>query len=190
MTKNTLLNITIAISRILKISLIVGAVALTGLFVYIQIDNDVFKDQEITLNKESSIGFTSTSESTFGDVDKDSNLYTIGNLKTISLYVIYFKALIVMVLIYLSITAFEKIMLSVKSLKTFSTSNAKRFRKIGKYILVIIILTNVTILRFESGTLSKISISLTPLLCALLAFVMAEIFKEGHSLKEENDLTI
>ena len=195
MTKNTLLNIAILVSRLLKIILIIAAIVLTGLFVYAQIDKETFEDKEIVLSENSSLmGFSILDSNVWKDDTKnakyDLNPYTFGKLKTISLYVIYIKGLIIMALIYLSITAFEKIVLSVKSLKTFSTNNARLFRKIGKYMIFILILTSYSVLRFESGVQSKMSISFTPFIYVLLAFIMAEIFKEGNSLKQENDLTI
>ncbi len=52
------------------------------------------------------------------------------------------------------------------------------------------ILTSYSVIRFESGIQSKLSIDFIPLIYALLAFIMAEIFKEGSVLKQENDLTI
>jgi hypothetical protein len=66
----------------------------------------------------------------------------------------------------------------------------KLFRQIGIYILLLTILTSYTVLRFENGDQTISYVSLTPVICMLLAFIMAEIFKEGQSLREENDLTI
>ena len=79
---------------------------------------------------------------------------------------------------------------SVKSLKTFQTNNVISFRKIGKYIFIIFLLTSYTSIQFENGGQSQIQFSFTPLLFMLFAFIMAEIFKEGNKLKVENDLTI
>jgi len=90
----------------------------------------------------------------------------------------------------MAISAFEKIMLSVKTLKTFSSSNSKLFRKIGLYIIAIMILTSYSVMRYENGIQSKIMLDFILLIYALLAFIMAEIFKEGSVLKQENELTI
>ena len=186
MTKNTLLNIAISISRILKALLIISALALTCLFVYVQIKNDAFANQEIKLIPESSyfdfstsIGFSTIHSEIWGDANYDSKPYTIGKLKTLSLYVIYFKGIIFLSLIFMLINAFEKIMLSIKTLKTFSAGNSKLFRKIGMYIVFIVVITSYSVFRFENGLQTKVSIQSTPIIFALLAFIMAEIFKEG-----------
>jgi len=191
MTRNTLLNIAISISRILNVMLIIGAIGLTILFVYVQVDNEAFANQDVKFGETSGlIGFSSTESSNSVDFEGDTSLYTIGKLKTVSLYVIYCKGLIVMALVFLSIKAFEKIMLSVKTLQTFSSRNSKLFRDIGKYIIYIVILISYSILRFDDSTRVTFSLSFAPLIYSLLAFIMAEIFKEGSVLKQENELTI
>ncbi|WP_439151042.1 DUF2975 domain-containing protein [Winogradskyella sp.] len=195
MTKNTLLNIAILVTRLLKIILIIATIALTGLFVYAQIDEDAFTDKEIVLNANPSLTRISYLKSTVwkedtADTEFDLKPYTFEKLNTVSLYINYFKILIIVVLIYLIIKAFETIMLSVKTLNTFSRRNAKLFRQIGVYIVFITILTSYTVLRFETGHQTITHVSLTPVIYLLSAFIMAEIFKEGENLKEENDLTI
>lgn len=191
MTKNTLLNIAILVTRLLKGITISVAIVLTGLFLYVQINDEAFADHEIKLNQSQiTFGYAKIGSSTFNSPDKDPSPYTVGNLKTISIYVFYFKGLLVMALFFMSIRAFEMIMLSVKTLKTFSSSNSKLFRKIGQYIIFITILTSYSVIRFESGVQTRLTVEFTPLIYALLSFIMAEIFKEGQSLREENDLTI
>lgn len=194
MTKNTLLNIAISVSRLLKIILIITVISLTGLFVYAQIDKETFADKEIVLSANPDVvGFSTLQTSVWkldSDIDYDLKPYTFGKLKTVSLYLNYFKGLIVMGLIFLILRAFETIMLSVKTLNTFSSGNVKRFRRIGLYVVFVTILTSYTVLRFESGDQTISHLSLTPFIYILLAFIMAEIFKEGSMLKQENDLTI
>lgn len=195
MTKNTILNIAIWVTRLLKIILIIAAIGLTGLFVYAQIDEEAFADEDIVLSANPSLLRVSYITSTVWkddttDAQFDLKPYTFEKLNTVSLYINYFKILIIAVLMYLIIKAFETIMLSVKTLNTFSRSNTKLFRQIGVYIIFVTILTSYTVLRFETGHQTMTHISLTPVIYLLSAFIMAEIFKEGENLKEENDLTI
>ena len=81
-------------------------------------------------------------------------------------------------------------MQSVKNLKTFQKNNVYSFRKIDKYIFMIFLLSSYVKVRFQQGGVSATHINLTPLLFVLATFIMAEIFKEGNALEEENDLTI
>ncbi len=195
MTKNTLLNIAILVSRLLKSILIIATIVLTGLFVYAQIDKETFADKEIVLKANPGVTRVSYIVSTVWkentkDARYDFKPYTFEKLKKVSLYINYFKGLGVAVLMFLIIRAFETIMLSVKTLKTFSRSNVKLFRQIGIHIILVTILTSYTVLRFESGDQTMLHLSLTPVIYMLLTFIMAEIFKEGDNLREENDLTI
>ena len=81
-------------------------------------------------------------------------------------------------------------MQSVKSFKTFQKNNVYSFRKIGKYIFIIFLLSSYIKVRFQQGGISGTHINFTPLLLGLVAFIMAEIFKEGNELEVENNLTI
>ena len=194
MTKNTLLNIAISVSRLLKIILVIAAIGLIGLFVYSQIDKETFADKEIVLTANPSIMRISNIYTTVWkldtDADYDQKPYTFGKLKIVSLYLNFFKGVIIAILMFVILRAFEKIMLSVKTLKTFSKSNVKLFRHIGIAIILVTALTSYTVLRFENGDQTIVHVSLTPVIYTLLAFIMAEIFKEGDILREENDLTI
>ena len=194
MTKNTLLNITIWMTRLLKIVLVIAAIGITSLFVYAQIDKDTFANEEIVLKANPSIVRISNIYTTVWkldtDADYDQKPYTFGKLKIVSLYLNFFKGVIIAILMFVILRAFEKIMLSVKTLKTFSKSNVKLFRHIGIAIILVTALTSYTVLRFENGDQTIVHVSLTPVIYTLLAFIMAEIFKEGDILREENDLTI
>ena len=56
--------------------------------------------------------------------------------------------------------------------------------------LLYFLLTFKNSLYFGQGGFSQTSISFTPLLFALISFILAEIFKEGNKLQQENELTI
>ncbi|SDG66745.1 hypothetical protein [Winogradskyella thalassocola] len=92
MTKNTLLNTAIWVTRLLKIILIIVAISLTGLFVYAQIDKDRFAEEEIVLKANPGYVGVSTIISDVWkddteDAKYDSKPYTFGKLKTVSLYI-------------------------------------------------------------------------------------------------------
>jgi hypothetical protein len=111
-------------------------------------------------------------------------------LKTVSIYFFYLKSLGMLIVLFLCIKEFQKVMQSVKGIKTFGKDNVSSFRRIGKFLMVYAILASYTSIGFENGRFSGVSLPFTALFLVLLAFIMAEIFKEGVLLKEENDLTI
>ena len=83
-----------------------------------------------------------------------------------------------------------KIMESVRSLKTFQNLNVQSFRKIGTYCIAITILNLITYLDLGTFTQQSLYIETTPLIIGLFAFILAEIFKEGNHLMQENELTV
>lgn len=191
MKKNTLLNIAIIICYGLRLLLVIFSIIVLGLFIYVQVDKEKFKDQEIQLSQSTKIMNHYVSDSSNSKaITIDNNLYTLGELKTVSLYLMFLEWIITIALIYLGIKEFQKVMASVRTLRTFARSSIKSFRRIGIYALIFFIITNHYILWFEGEAKIELSISFIPLIYALLAFIMAEIFKEGNALKQENDLTI
>ncbi|MDO1502348.1 DUF2975 domain-containing protein [Winogradskyella maritima] len=192
MTKNTLLDITVIISRILKVIVVIGAIALTGLLIYIEIDQNAFKGVEIKIanSSNSAFGYHITGSETYRGAEANESPFTIDKIKTLTKYVFYLKSIGILFLIFVAFNSFEKIMLSVKSLKTFSSGNDKLFKRIGFCILGILVLQSYTVMRYNYGMQMKISVNFVYIIYALIAFVMAQIFKEAHKLQEENDLTI
>jgi hypothetical protein len=127
---------------------------------------------------------------TYQGLAKDKSAFTVDQISTLSLFVFYAKCLIVLAIYFFALNSFKKIMLSVKNLETFSLNNVKRFRRIGLYILMLFFLEGYTIIRFEYGVQKAVAFDFTSLLYVLIFFIIAEIFKEGLRLRQENDLTI
>ena len=98
--------------------------------------------------------------------------------------------LFVLILMFLCVWEFQKVIKSVKDIKTFGKNNVQSFRRIGRLLIGYAILTSYTSFRFEDGGFKGVSIPFTVMFLILFAFIMAEIFKEGVMLKEENELTI
>ncbi|MEL0651649.1 DUF2975 domain-containing protein [Algibacter sp. TI.3.09] len=189
MTKNRLLNISIVLCKFIKLGYIVFFIGLTFVFVHVQMDRDYYKDKEVTINSDSKDFFIS-SRSILKSEITNTNIYTLDNIKTFSLYLGYFQLSGILLVLFLSIKEFQKILKSVKKVKSFEEDNIKSFRRIGKFIFIYTLLTSFQVMNFNKGYFHGFGISLTPLFLILFAFIMGEIFKEGYALKQENDLTI
>lgn len=193
MTRNKLLNLAIVICKVVRVFYVALFMLFTGLFIHFQVSPNSYKDAKFNFETSS---FTMSKANNWktnnenGSVPKDKDVYTFEKISKGSLYFIYFQFSALLFFIFLSTKEFQKIMESVKNLKTFQNNNVTSFRKIGKYIFIIFILSSFNFIQFEQGGKSQIHLSLTPLLFMLTAFILAEIFKEGNSLKQENDLTI
>lgn len=189
MTKNRLLNIAITLCKFSRLIYIVLFIVLTTGFIHFQINPDAYKGGKINYNS-SGIHFSKSTKWKIKGAGDDKDVYTLNKIKKTSLYFMYFQLTAVLVFLFLSVKEFQKVVQSVKSIQTFQINNAISFKRIGKYILAIFLLTCYHSIRFQQGGVSGFEFSFTLILLALLAFIMAEIFKEGSSLKAENDLTI
>ncbi|EDP71078.1 hypothetical protein FBALC1_01302 [Flavobacteriales bacterium ALC-1] len=194
MTKNTLLNIAIIISRIVKVLFVITAIAITSLYIYVQLDNNLFAEKQIMISKpvisNNYFSYFISGSETYQGLEKGENPFTVSQIEALSLFIYYIKILIVLLLSFIALNSFEKIILSVKKLETFSLKNVKRFRKIGFCILILFFLEGYTVIRFEYGMQKAIAFNYSSLIYVLIIFIVAEIFKEGYALQQENELTI
>ncbi|CAH8281363.1 DUF2975 family protein [Mariniflexile fucanivorans] len=188
MTRNSLLNAAITLSKVAKTILILTMIGVTAIFIHLQLDRDFYNSKKIDLKTESKYFYSMKSKY---QTDADyTEIFTLDKLKTVSLYITYFKILGGFILIFLCIREFQKIMQSVKDIKTFRKNNVQSFRRIGRLLIGFAIISSYDSFRFENGDFMGISIPFTILFLIVFALIMAEIFKEGILLKEENDLTI
>lgn len=193
MTKNTLLNIAIVICKFLRLFYIVIFLIFTGGFVHYQMSPSSYHDVDVKINT-SSLFETGISKSykihVDGKVPEDFEVFTLNKLKYTSLYFNFIKLSVVLLFSFLCIKEFQNVIESVKEINTFQEQNVTSFRKIGKYLLVIFVLMSYSSFTFQQGGISGFDISFTLIILSLLAYIMAEIFKEGNNLSEENKLTV
>lgn len=189
MSNNSLLKISYFLCHFSKIICGITIIAVAAIFIHFQINPSSYGEFPINISDSPSI-FRIDTESYKGGKVIDINDLKLTSWNTASLYFTFLQYIASLILIYLSIDEFKKILLSVKKLETFRNTNVNAFRKIGFYCLLISFLNIFSY--YEFGDYSKItfSISLNALPFALLAFILAEVFKEGNNLLEENQLTI
>ncbi|MCM8570950.1 DUF2975 domain-containing protein [Gramella jeungdoensis] len=167
----------------------ISIIAITLFFFHFQLDRSSYKEWNIEKpGNDSTVRFER--ESTVGKKPVDFDKLKITNWKIGSLYYSYFKFTAILILIYLSLNQFGKVLKSVKELETFHQTNVHAFRRIGYYCLFIAGLSLFSYWEFGDYTKSSVSVSMNVLFTALLAFILAEVFKEGNNLMEENQLTI
>jgi len=194
MTKNKLLNAAIYICKFIKLIYILSFIAFTCIFIHFQIDRDYYIENNIQLSLTS----TQSSEINFKHSDKwgdgikkdNKEVYALDKMTTKSIYMIYLKLICVIVIMFLITKEFQNIIQSVKYSDTFKKGNIKSFSRIGKYTLLYFFLTSYSVIEFQEGKNTETHISFVPLFIALIAFIMAEIFKEGNVLMEESELTV
>ena len=194
MKKNKLLNIAVVVCKTIQVFYVILFIALTTLFIHVQFSPDSYKEVNYKYKNSDFLKITKSSRWKMRLPGKpqleDKDVYTLSKIKTSSLFINYLKFSAVLFFMFLSITEFQKIMQSVKNLNTFQKNNVRSFRKIGKYLFIIFLLSSYFKLRFQQGVMTNFSLNFTPLIFMLIAFILAEIFKEGNLLQQENDLTI
>lgn len=103
---------------------------------------------------------------------------------------LFFFSLVKGIVVFLIFSELIKVVQSIKSLQTFTANNIRAFKNIGIYLLIIFVLNIFALSPGEEAYRFSLSIKFYPLIGSLFAFVMAEIFKEGNRLREENELTV
>ncbi|GAA4645921.1 hypothetical protein GCM10023115_38810 [Pontixanthobacter gangjinensis] len=93
-------------------------------------------------------------------------------------------------LFILTLQALVKVISSIKSLNAFRKESIAEFRKIGMFIFLVFLIGAVKLSYINNSLSIEFSPDLEYLLIALLSWVIAEVFKEGNRLWEENELTI
>ena len=189
MNKNTLLSIASGLCSITRVILIITVLASTMFSIHFLMDSSAYSDFKITV-PESSSSLKIEFEDFAGEIAVDLDKLNFSDWNTSSVIFSYFQFIGILTLVYLSVGEFENVLKSVKRLKTFENTNEQAFRKIGFYCTILTLVTTITYLQFGNYSLSRFSISFNYLGFALFAFILSEVFKEGNTLKTENDLTI
>lgn len=119
---------------------------------------------------------------------------SLGSLLQASSFAFFYNVLNVLMqltLVFLLLSQLLKVINSISSLKTFIGQNVSSFKRIG-YMLVILFFLRMFGFNVTDSGVSTVNFSfdLAPLVGALIAFILMEIFKEGNKLREDSQLTI
>ena len=183
MSKNSLLKTAAFLCQLINGAFILVLVILTIVFIHFQVDRDFYNgwhaDKPI---KGNSIKF----QKVIGEELSEEDVIYMTDWNTSSLYFNYLRFAGIILLMYLAIKQFQDVL----NLETFKTTNVQAFHRIGIYCLIISGLSWITMWVFGNYHVSGFHIDFDFLIIALLAFIFAEIFKEGNQLMEENKLTV
>jgi len=196
MKKNSLLNIALFILKIGQILCIVSFVLLLGTLTYSKLTPEVaskiqihYESKNIHFNLRDSVNDTVISP----EHDKTitpSDYVTLDQLTTGIILLLSLQKSILLLLLYLGLKAFRKVIASVKNIKTFQQENVNAFRKIGKYAFFYFFIGSYSYYGAMELSQRSANLDLSPLIITLLAYILAEIFKEGNKLVKENSLTV
>ncbi|MGV3704096.1 MAG: DUF2975 domain-containing protein [Arcticibacter sp.] len=189
MKKNPLLNVAMFTCKVFCFMQLAMLLLITVVLVHWHVNREFYSEMVLTSGflSKSTIGYSVTTRWTTETLKAP---LTLSNVKPASLYFSYIQIAMILLFTFLAFKEFLKVIRSVRLIQTFKKANIKSFRSIGKYFLLIFILTSFSVVYFEQGMFYGVSLSVTPLILMFVAYILAEIFKEGNDLSEENQLTI
>jgi hypothetical protein len=203
MNKNLLLYLALTGSRLFGCVICITMCILTGLFIHWHITPEsyqsvqvIVKDKRITLSQAETVAAKPLPgkdkvKSKIGRINSDGEKqFYLKDLNPASLYFTFFQLVLAAILSLLMVQEVVRILKSVQELKTFTSRNVKSFRSLGYLCLAMAALNSVLVLSTNQDAIMSFSPDFTLLTCMLAAFIMAEIFKEGHNLSEQDQLTI
>ncbi len=197
------------VGTVFSVLIISAFVVLTGLFIHFQVKPSAYEGVQVDVKNETfvyqktvreemkgkggatikiskSIGLN-PGESTPG---KRGEKIPLAQVHWYSLYFMYAQMASVLLIFYRITREVLKVISSVRALNTFGAGNVQSFRRIGFMCLLLSLVQWFSFFIAEGHSIVKFSVEVLPLVFMLAAFVMAEIFKEGHELLEQEQLTI
>ncbi len=194
MEKNTILNITIFLCGLSRVFYALFGMVLLFFFIHLQVSPS-FYDDFYWVETEQKNEIPTIIHSKIKSADEinwkeDTEAYPVSSITTFSLYYTFFQLMGILTFFYLATFEFQRVVESVKDLKTFQERNVKAFRRIGNYFLGIAAFSFYSHIAFGNNFVTEIEERFVTLFTILIAFILAEIFKEGNKLQEENQLTV
>jgi hypothetical protein len=199
MERNILLQLASWVCKIFSGFQIIGIVVATIVLVHWHIDRDFYNT--VKVNTQGNVNLTSRTSETetkeSGTIwieksgDTNAEKLSLADLTPVSVYIAYVQIIVVLSFMYLIFREFSSVVESVSALQTFRNENVEAFRKIGKYLLLVFLVSGFKFVATEPASAHvSMSFETTTLILMLVAYVLAEIFKEGNRLYEEEQLTV
>ena len=110
--------------------------------------------------------------------------------KTYIIIAFHVKAILLFTVFAFLFKEGTKVINSIDSLDTFRTENVRSFQRIGQLFIALFLIHLLGLGYGGEQFRFTMRFEFVYLFCALFSYVLAEIFKEGNRLMEENKLTI
>ena len=175
---NKLLNLALAISQVMRSFLIFILVVVMGMGIIVIANSEALPFLHY---QDGSFSF-STSEGQNGG----GNVRPEGWFMAFSFAKLAFSILCSILILNEGL----KVIRSIRSLATFKKKNIAAFRRMANVFLLLFFLYMFYLKQSGDGLAFTFSLPLNYLFAVIGCFILAEIFKEGNRLMEENELTI
>lgn len=185
-----MLRFPVLLCKGLQILIVFAAISVTAIFIHLQIDPQYYARWDARLLSSNGILTHSVFESWNTGNSNDATFLSFDKIKTLSLYCNYLQIIAILFLMFITVQELLNIIRSVIQTETFRQRNILSFQRMQKYLFIIFILSSVTSIDAQQASFHSYSLQFTPLILSMTALIMAEIFKQGNQLLEENQLTI
>jgi len=190
MNRNKLLAAVLLISNVFSVVLVLSLFLFSVALIHWHIDREFYSHFPIpVLDLNTLAKFTMVRTVSTGEVARYTDP-TLNNISHLSFYFLYLQVALLILLLLRSLNEFKNVIRSVKRVQTFVSGNILLFRKIGFMLLLVCFISGFNVVSYGDTTLYGVYIHTSPLVLALCAFTLSEIFKEGNALLEENRGTI
>ena len=105
-------------------------------------------------------------------------------------YWLLLRGLVFIVLSFLITRAFQRILVSIHSIETFHQNNVKQFKIIARYGLIAFFFSVFNFSYIQGEFDINFHLATAPLLLTISSYVLAEVFREGNKLSEDQKLMI
>ncbi|MEO1053128.1 MAG: DUF2975 domain-containing protein [Bacteroidota bacterium] len=189
MKTNTVIKLAIGLSRCIMGVCIFAVVLSLTVTVHWHFSKGYYDHIEVSQTFKAGFGM--------GDVQvllphhvRHEGMIMLSDLNNYLFYWLLVRAMVFVALVFLIVRSILQVLHSMKSVRTFHEGNIKHFRRISlfSFIATLFSVFNFGLIRGE--LMIYLDLPFGPLLFALGAYVMAEVFKEGKLLLEDQQLMI
>ncbi len=193
MKKNKLLYLALLVSKVIRVLIFLGLALLLIIFIHWHIDKDYYKAVQISVDNGSLFISESKTETADPVPHLSSNsgkrVY-LNDLNPFSIYFTFLQICVTLVLSFFIAREVIRILKSVHESQPFNAGNITSFQRIGYLCLSLTALNSLRFLITNQTSFKSFSINYTLFIFMLITFILAEIFREGQKLYEQDKLTI
>lgn len=189
MKRNKIISAAILLSRIFILLCAVLFLTFTITTIYWHFNADAFANVEVTNSFKAGFGVNDIRVYPV-NTPKPADGIFLSELNYGMIYWLYLRGAFFFTLTVLILRKIILILRSINTLQTFYQDNIKHFQAIAQYAFLAFLLSCFNFSYLNGNSEISFKFAFTPLAFALGALVLAEVFKEGKQLLEDQNLII
>jgi hypothetical protein len=176
-------------SKAIRILIFLGLVLLIIVFIHWLFDQGYYNSVGVSVDN-GEVTFSEVKTGTSELSSTDAKWIYLNEINSFSRYFFFLQIVATLLLSHFIVREVIRILRSVQALQPFHSGNVASFRRIGYLCLSITALNCFRVLITGNTFTASFSLDYTLLIFMLITFILAEIFKEGQKLYEQEKLTI